>query len=1137
MARWNWALPAAALWLLASCGGAGNPGSVPEAARLLAGNARTSATVADIDPVQFSRKRALAAGEVRALAAGLNQEAELFAFAEANFSVFFPGTQHDQRIGSFTYRHYPGAGTYLIVDESGRVYVLGGAFGDKLILVGKTADLLPGGVRDFEVVSGGVACNDSGCSSDNPAGTGVAIGTEGGPGPGDGDGSVGDGGSAGAGGGWSAVRNAVVTAYKPDGTVLGSAALVNNLVSLHARRYRGPFLLKLVDTGGGEYFDEARRAWVRLNGRTLRAMVPALTHHVSLNPLTEAAYQLALRTAGRESALDAQAMRRANDAVLAEINDKLPAAYRTTDITNYATTIDDTSGIGTLPNTWAGRYSAVLAALPIAGRSHNPALAAPALSYGAQLSSDIVDDGLINASASVPDAAYAAATQARLLDTGICTAVGTWGSAQLPVAAGAAVGTRGQLTLLAGDLGGNGNCDGVGALARFDTPAGVAVDAAGNAYVADSANHTIRKVTPGGVVTTFVGSPGQPGYRDAEGLAARLSHPHAIAIDGSGNLYVTGGSNAVRKISPEGFAYTFVGLSGEGGSSDGTGILARFSNPGGVAVDPAGNVYIADTGNYTIRKVTPQGVVTTLAGQAGEAGHVDGPGAAARFRNPRTLAVDSAGNVYVGESRVADQNPYLSDAIDRTPHAIRKITPAGQVSTLVADGGLDVIPGIERGFLIRGGGDNGLAIGGLVTDRAGNLYASVDELIVRITPAGAISFFAGGYRPGSSDGTGAAALFYIARGLAIDGNGTIYLADAGNNTLRRITPAGAVTTLAGSPALRGIVDGTGPAARFSSPEAVAIDGDGSVYVADGPALRKVSSAGETTTRMIGFSRAAGLIIDSSGYARILDAGEHAIYAQFLRSPAFPRLYAGGYGNVNGELAKARFFAPEAIAEADVFTQYVADTGNHAIRRIKYQSGTGTMVTTLAGNTAETPPPCSGCAGDGSPPRRVRLDAGGRARALVFDGSADGQGTAARFSSPSGITTDAAGNVYVADTGNHTIRKITPAGLVSTFAGAAKQAGSADGPGASARFSSPRGLAIDTAGNLFVADSGNSTIRRITPAGVVSTVVGRAGGVGNLAGPLPASLADPRGVAVRGDRLYITAGGALLVATAPAGGWQ
>ena len=312
----------------------------------------------------------------------------------------------------------------------------------------------------------------------------------------------------------------------------------------------------------------------------------------------------------------------------------------------------------------------------------------------------------------------------------------------------------------------------------------------------------------------------------------------------------------------------------------------RFQAPWGIAVDNAANVYVADTEDCTISKITPAGRVTTLAGRAGYRGLTNGLGGNARFIMPRGAAVDNAGNIYLADS-----------------FTIRKVAPTGVVTTLAG----------QRGY------------------------------------------------PGATDGIGTNAQFDLPSGVTADSVGNVYVAD--RHTIRKITPGGEVSTLAGLAGRAGTLDGAGTDARFSDME-------------------------------------KGIAVDSAG-------------------------------NV-----------------------YVADAWNHTIRRMTPAG----EVLTLAGS--------------------------------FHKGSNDGAGTNAGFFKPCGIAVYAAGVVYVADTFNHTIRKITPEGLVSTLAGTAGTAGSADGAGSNALFDHPRGIALDDAGNVYVADTGNRSLRKLTPAGVVTTLAGK-----------------------------------------------
>jgi len=359
---------------------------------------------------------------------------------------------------------------------------------------------------------------------------------------------------------------------------------------------------------------------------------------------------------------------------------------------------------------------------------------------------------------------------------------------------------------------------------------------------------------------------------------------HWLVSDTCGNSNFCSQTVTVVYRTPYTFS-TLAGSAGQSGTNDGTGSAARFLYPKGVAVDAAGNVYVADTDNHTVRRISSSGAVTTFAGSPGVLGSDDGTGSAARFYYPNGMAVDSAGNVYVA---------------DTVNHTIRKITSGGLVTTLAGS------PGVS----------------------------------------------------GSDTGTGSAARFNYPNGVAVDGAGNVYVADTVNHTVRKITSGGVVTTLAGSPGVSGSDNGTGSDARFTYPNDVASDAAGNVYV--------------------------------------------------------------------------------------------ADTDNHTIRKIS----SGGLVTTLAGSPGVL-------------------------------GSDDGIGGAARFNYPRGVAVDNAGNVYVVDTGNYTIRKITSSGLVTTLAGSAGVLGSNDGTGSDARFNGPNGVAVDAAGNIYVADRVNFTIRKGVPVPVLT----------------------------------------------------
>jgi streptogramin lyase len=231
------------------------------------------------------------------------------------------------------------------------------------------------------------------------------------------------------------------------------------------------------------------------------------------------------------------------------------------------------------------------------------------------------------------------------------------------------------VTTLAGSAGKTGALDGSGGSggsATFEYPYGVTVDSAGNVYVADSLNDDIRKITPAGVVSTLAGT-GTNGSADGKGTAASFFNPYGIAVDPTGILYVADTYNyTIRKVTPDGTVSTLAGTAGIKGSTDATGAAARFGALWGIAIDSTGNLYVADHDNNAIRKIAPGAIVTTLAGMPGQAGSIDGTGSAARFSGPTYVALDSAGNLYVS---------------DTGNNAIRKLTSSGVVSTVVGTPG------------------------------------------------------------------------------------------------------------------------------------------------------------------------------------------------------------------------------------------------------------------------------------------------------------------------------------------------------------------------------------------------------------------------------------------------------------------
>jgi uncharacterized protein (TIGR03437 family) len=646
--------------------------------------------------------------------------------------------------------------------------------------------------------------------------------------------------------------------------------------------------------------------------------------------------------------------------------------------------------------------------------------------------------------------------------------------------------TNGSLTPFAGNsrVGYSGD-GGLATSAQLNQPRGIALDAGGNIYIADSLNNVVRKVDSKGIISTVAGN-GLPGYSGDGGSATgvdringgMLTHPYGLAVDKQGNLYIAdNGNHAVRRVTTDGNINTFAGnqtfnfgYSGDGAAAN----LGQLYFPTDVAVDSGGNVYIADYGNFVIRQVTTDGNIHTFAGNNANtfAGDGGAPTSASLFQ-PFGVAVDSSSNVYVseyGDSR------------------IRKITAgSGSKITTIAGNGT---------FGFGGDGSSGTSAQlnyphGLCVDGGGNVYVADwgNNRIRKITSSGTISTAAGsGLLSYSGDGGAATqAQFNVPTGVAADSAGNVYIADTANNVVRQVTAKGVVSTFAGTGTAGFSGDGSAAnKAQLSAPQGVAVDLAGNVYIAD---------SGNYRVRVVGTN---GNISTFAGNGSPANAGD------------------------GGGATSASFYLPSAVATDRSGNVYIADFQASVVRKVANGN-----INRFAGNGG------TGYSGDGGPatsaqlngPSALALDAAGnlfiaqltdsRVRKVGTDGRIStiagtgangylGEGlpaTASQLASPGGVAADSIGNVFIAMAGNR-VMKVSGDGNLYTVAGTGTPGYSGDGgPSMGAQLNIPAGLAMDSSGNLFIADSGNNAVRMLSIAGYGLSINGVTNGASNRVGPI------------------------------------
>jgi len=579
----------------------------------------------------------------------------------------------------------------------------------------------------------------------------------------------------------------------------------------------------------------------------------------------------------------------------------------------------------------------------------------------------------------------------------------------------------GTLTTIGGD-------GGPAISATFALPDGLTIDAAGNLYITDLQTESVRKIfASDGVITTVAGN-GSHGFSGDGGPAtsAELNSPTGAAVDSAGNLYIADSGNyRIRKVSPTGIITTAAGngTNGESGNG-GAAASAELGAMNGLAIDASGNLYVVEQSFGDIRKISASGIISTIAGPATKPGLGDGgPATSAGFSNPVAAAIDSSGNLYIADS---------------TNSRVRQISPAGIINTVAGNG---------TGF----SGDGGPAISaqlfdptGAAADAAGNFYVVdyLNERVRRVSPNGVITTVAGG-GGFSGDGVPATSAQIGPYGVALDSAGNLYIGDSGNNRVRKVSASGIITTVAGN-GTGGFSGDGGPAtsAQLNYPEGVKVDAAGNLYIADvfNRRIRKVSPNGIITT------------VAGNGTA--------------------------GYSGDGGPATSAELDRPTDVTTDSSGNLYISDEFSCVVREV---DANGT-ISTYAGT--------GGCGhfGDG------------------------GKATSAALGFVAGLAFDTSGNLYFGDTVY--IRKVSPSGIITTIAGNGAAGYSGDGGLATNASFGVIGVAVDPGGNVYLVDPGGNAVRKLTPD--IPSGLSISGSGDNQTGQVGWTLPNPLQVVVNGS---------------------
>ncbi len=649
---------------------------------------------------------------------------------------------------------------------------------------------------------------------------------------------------------------------------------------------------------------------------------------------------------------------------------------------------------------------------------------------------------------------------------------------------------------------------GPAASAQIAQPEGMAIDGAGNLYIADAANHRVRKVSDG-VITTVAGN-GHGGFSGDGGpaAAAQLNQPYDVTLDAAGNLYIADfGNQRVRKVDTTGNITTAAGDGSSGSNGDGgQATAAMLLGPRNVVTDAVGNLYISEFDGHRVRRVAPDGTISTVAGTgiAGLGGD-GGPATASQLAFPAGLALDGAGNLFIVDSSNVRIRKVLAGAgtISTVCTQLSFGMPYIQLTGLAAGAGgnlyipekgnsyvwqltpagaMSIVAGTPGEGTYTGDGHLATATAlsspvGAALDASGNLFIAETHRVRYVAAATGIIATVGGdgtFGFGGDGGSAISAVLNTPTGLAFN-NGTLFIADQQNHRVRVVSAAGAISTVAGDGGPANTGDGLAALnASLALPDALAFDPAGNLYIADMNAnrVRRVDATGIITTfagnggvggygsegtpaALMSLNAPQGLAADSLGNVYVSDTNNNRVIQVDTAGDFHTVAGTGTAGSAGDGTTLGELYGPVGLAVDGQDNLYIADCWNHRIRMLS----PGSAITTIAGTGT------SGFSGDG------------------------GAATAAALSYPAGVAVDGSGNIFIADSGNQRVRIVTPDGNITTIAGTGSASYNGDsGAALDIALDNPYGLTVDAKGNIYVADSGNNRVRMMSVGQAAVTTV-------------------------------------------------